>query len=167
MFERNVWRFDNRIDKVGKVLLNIQSVGTIEQAVRGELRRPFWTPKKKSASPETNSHIESLQIPLADNEPLPLVLLYKIGSFQHDPNLRKRLDHIFNDDKHTCVRGCCCRNTFLCLAIPIDFLLTSLVLGKPDSFTKAFVYTGAFISPAPTTAWLLSVLLISRPFFGI
>lgn len=93
----------------------METSGKIGQVARGEVTGPIWTSRKKSSDPELTSHIRSLQIPLGSSMDLPLIVLHGLGSFQHDPTLRKRLDCIFSPLRHTFVIN-------LLFRIPIEIL---------------------------------------------
>ncbi|KAH7868149.1 uncharacterized protein C8R40DRAFT_1029429, partial [Lentinula edodes] len=66
--------------------------------------RPIWTPNTATdENLETNFHIQNLQIPEGNNGEVPLVVLYKLGSFQRDPKLKAKLDRIFSPHANTYV----------------------------------------------------------------
>ncbi|KIK65247.1 hypothetical protein GYMLUDRAFT_39611 [Collybiopsis luxurians FD-317 M1] len=101
-FKRNAWRFVPRLNGLNEVLRRIESAGTTTtEVVNGKLKKPVWTPTESSANVETKDFIRNLQIPLGHIEEVPLVILHRLGHFQHDSILRKRLDHIFSPLNHT------------------------------------------------------------------
>lgn len=87
----------------------IEFNGRIPQVARGEWRRSVWTPTESSEIPEITSHIQNLQIPVGNRVDVPLVILYKLGSFQHNFALRKRLDEIFSPLHNTFVSVTSCK----------------------------------------------------------
>lgn len=103
--QRNSWRYKHPLSstRVNERIQHIEASGKIVLIVRGEFAEPIWTPREESSNPDLTSHIRSLRIPLGRSLDLPLVVLYKLGSFQHDPTVRKRLDRIFTPLHHTFV----------------------------------------------------------------
>ncbi|KAJ3928997.1 MAG: hypothetical protein NXY57DRAFT_1095772 [Lentinula lateritia] len=96
-FNRNAWRFDPQLAEMNKSIREIYSKGRITKIARGEWTRPIWTPNTATdENLKTNLHIRNLQIPEGNNGEVPLVVLYKLGSFQRDPKLKAKLDRIFS-----------------------------------------------------------------------
>ncbi|KAJ3858475.1 hypothetical protein EV359DRAFT_87697 [Lentinula novae-zelandiae] len=100
-FERNAWRTNPRLKSMNEAIRLIASQNKITPVVKGEWKRSIWASTRNSVNPDINDHIQKLGIPLGSREEIPLVILHKLGSFQHDPLLRKRLDTIFSPDHHT------------------------------------------------------------------
>ncbi|KAF8824286.1 hypothetical protein HHX47_DHR8000209 [Lentinula edodes] len=151
-FNRNAWRFHPQLAEMNKSIQEIYSKGRIMKIARGEWTRPIWTPNTATdENLETNFHIQNLQIPEGNNGEVPLVVLYKLGSFQRDPKLKAKLDQIFSPHANTHPD-----------TIHLDSLSIHLVQEKPDSSMKGYVSTGAFISHGP---WIHSFweAKISRP----
>ncbi|KAJ3848715.1 hypothetical protein EV368DRAFT_86306 [Lentinula lateritia] len=102
-FERNMWHMTPQLKRMNEVIRSIESENKIMPFVKGQSKHPVWTPRKNSTNPDTTDHIRKLGIPLGTREEIPLVILHKLGSFQHDPVLLKRLDMIFSSNHHTFV----------------------------------------------------------------
>ncbi|KAJ4476440.1 hypothetical protein C8J55DRAFT_516938 [Lentinula edodes] len=100
-FERNAWRLDPDLKGMIKTIRSIESENKIMPFARGEQKLPIWASTREDTDPDTMDHIRKLGIPLGNREEIPLVILHKLGSFQHDPILRKRLGTIFSSDHHT------------------------------------------------------------------
>ncbi|KAJ3809002.1 hypothetical protein F5876DRAFT_66815 [Lentinula aff. lateritia] len=66
-----------------------ESTRKIEDVALNEFNRPVWSPLDQKPDSQVARFIRDLQIPLGSFEEVPLVILHKLGSFQHDPSLRK------------------------------------------------------------------------------
>ncbi|KAJ3901081.1 hypothetical protein F5879DRAFT_992269 [Lentinula edodes] len=99
--KRNSWRFHSLFDDVNNTIRAIESTRKIEDAALNEFNRPVWSPLDQKPDSQVARFIRDLQIPLGSFEEVPLVILHKLGSFQHDPSLRKRLDRIFSHSHHS------------------------------------------------------------------
>lgn len=86
---------------MNEVILATESAGKIEEMAVKELERPIWMPRKPNTNSQVAEFIRNLRIPLGSYKDVPLVILVKLGSFQHDQLLRKRLDRIFSPLNHT------------------------------------------------------------------
>ncbi|KAJ3908132.1 hypothetical protein F5879DRAFT_874404 [Lentinula edodes] len=104
---RNAWRFQPRLEEMNELLREIFSDGRITLIAKGEWKGPYWMPPKSSSrnahiDPETTAYIENLRIPLGyPMKEIPLIILYDLGSFQHNDKLRNRLDRVFSSSKDT------------------------------------------------------------------
>ncbi|KAF8826046.1 hypothetical protein HHX47_DHR6000429 [Lentinula edodes] len=104
---RNAWRFQPRLEEMNELLREIFSDGRITLIAKGEWKGPYWMPPKSSSrnahiDPETTAYIENLRIPLGyPMKEIPLIILYDLGSFQHNDKLRNRLDRVFSSSKNT------------------------------------------------------------------
>ncbi|KAJ3863953.1 hypothetical protein EV359DRAFT_81906 [Lentinula novae-zelandiae] len=97
----NSWRFHPLFDEMNQAIRAIESAGKIDDVAVNEFVRSVWSPLKPISDAPMAEHIRNLQIPLGRFKEVPLVILHKLGSFQHDPLLRKRLDRIFSPSNHT------------------------------------------------------------------
>ncbi|KAJ3810907.1 hypothetical protein F5876DRAFT_76331 [Lentinula aff. lateritia] len=100
-FERNAWRMDPDLEDVFEAIRLMESDNKIMPFVKGEWKLPIWAPTREDTDPDIMDHVRKLGIPLGNREEIPLVILHKLGSFQHDPILKKRLDTIFSPNHHT------------------------------------------------------------------
>ncbi|KAJ3871258.1 hypothetical protein F5051DRAFT_446427, partial [Lentinula edodes] len=99
--ERNSWRYHPQLSEMNEVILATESAGKIEEMAVKQMERPIWMPRKQNANSQVVEFIRNLQIPLGSFKDVPLVILVKLGSFQYDRLLRKRLDRIFSPLNHT------------------------------------------------------------------
>ncbi|KAJ3812055.1 hypothetical protein F5876DRAFT_75245 [Lentinula aff. lateritia] len=99
--ERNSWRYHPSFDMMNQVIRAMESTGKIQDVAVNEFNRPVWSPLKSISDTHVVENIQKLQIPLGKSEKMPLVILHKLGSFQHDSLLRKRLNRIFSPLNHT------------------------------------------------------------------
>ncbi|GAW04956.1 hypothetical protein LENED_006781 [Lentinula edodes] len=100
-FERNAWRMDPDLEDVIEAIRLMESDNKIMPFVKGEWKLPIWAPTREDTNPDMMDHVRKLGIPLGNREEIPLVILHRLGSFQHDPILKKRLDTIFSPNHHT------------------------------------------------------------------
>ncbi|KAJ4492265.1 hypothetical protein C8R41DRAFT_345301 [Lentinula lateritia] len=99
--EWNSWRYHPQFSEMNEVILVTESAGKIEEMAVKELERPIWMPRKPNTNSQVAEFIRNLRIPLGSYKDVPLVILVKLGSFQYDRLLRKRLDRIFSPLNHT------------------------------------------------------------------
>ncbi|KAJ4492296.1 hypothetical protein C8R41DRAFT_832851, partial [Lentinula lateritia] len=130
---------DPDLEDVIEAIRLMESDNKIMPSVKGEWKLPIWAPTREDTDPDIMDHVRKLGIPLGNREEIPLVILHKLGSFQHDPILKKRLDTIFSPNHHTFVYMC--RPPFYFVHHPV-FLSIRLALGKLNSFSKAFASIG-------------------------
>ncbi|KAE9401229.1 hypothetical protein BT96DRAFT_613106 [Gymnopus androsaceus JB14] len=100
-FQRNSWRYDVQLESVNEVIHRIETAEKIFKVVRGELNHPAWTPRTDSSNADITSHIRNLELTVGINRDVPLLILFRLGSFQDDPILRARLGRIFSPLNHT------------------------------------------------------------------
>ncbi|KAF8882245.1 hypothetical protein BD779DRAFT_1612475 [Infundibulicybe gibba] len=67
--------------------------------VHGEITLPLWCPEADSLEPEVAAYITALRIPYLKGKPN--VLLHDLGSFKHDPSLKRRIQNIFMPNSHS------------------------------------------------------------------
>ncbi|KAJ3787097.1 hypothetical protein GGU10DRAFT_154918 [Lentinula aff. detonsa] len=98
--EKNAWRANVKFDALNDAIRSIKSENRISPVVRGELKRPLWVPDKAGTNESITDHIRNLEIPIGCFDEVPPLIVHKLGTFQHDSTLRKRLDVIFSSLHH-------------------------------------------------------------------
>ncbi|KAJ3873670.1 hypothetical protein F5051DRAFT_476277 [Lentinula edodes] len=99
--KRNSWRFHPQFEVVNHAIRATEFAGKMDDVAVNEFDRPVWSPATPIPDARVAAHIRNLRIPLGRFEEVPLIILHELGSFQHDPLLRKRLDRIFSPLYHT------------------------------------------------------------------
>ncbi|KAF9075340.1 hypothetical protein BDP27DRAFT_1399168 [Rhodocollybia butyracea] len=75
----------------------------MEQLIKDEIHIPFWEPQIDGISPEIQQFIHDLRLPRArgaGHTHLPEMVLHRLGCFQENEKLRKRLHILFSTNTH-------------------------------------------------------------------